>query len=230
MTNTEKPVHTGHRERIRRKFALNGLDTFLDHEILELLLTYALPRKDTKPLAWALLKKFGSLGAVLEAPEADLVEIKGIGPRAAQLFTLVRALFTRYAREQIKTPANMASLDKVLDYCKISLQHKGEEMLEILFLSVRNTLIGTQVIASGLIDRVVISPRKVVECALHAKAAAIILVHNHPSGDASPSREDVQLTREIINAAELFHIAVHDHIIIGKNNYFSFCANGLLTR
>lgn len=228
MTNAEKPIYLGHRERIRRKFARNGIDTFLEHEILELLLTYALPRKDTKPIAWALLKEFGSLAGVLDAPAEKLTDVKGIGPAAAQLIVLIRALFTRYARDQINTPVDMSAPEKVLAYCKTALQNKKEEFLELIFLSVRNTLIGTQVIASGMIDRVVVSPRKIVECALSAKAAAIIVVHNHPSGDATPSKADVDMTHEIIKAAKLFNISVHDHIIIGQNTYFSLHDNHLM--
>jgi DNA repair protein RadC len=225
MTNTDKPTHAGHRERIRRKFETGGLDSFLEHEILELLLTYSLPRKDTKPLAWALLKKFGSLSAVLDAPADKLEQVAGIGPRTAQLIVLVHALFVKYARENMKKPSSLNSLYEVLTYCKTSLRGKEEEFVELIFLSVRNTVIDTQIIASGLIDRVLISPRKIVECALQAKAASIILVHNHPSGDAQPSKEDIQLTQEIIRAAEFFNIKVYDHIIVGKNSFFSFHEN-----
>ena len=228
MTNSQKPIYLGHRARIRRKFAQNGLDTFLEHEVLELLLTYALPRKDTKPLAWALLKNFGSLAEVLDAPAERLTEVEGIGPSAAQFITLVRSVFTRYMRSQMETPISISSPKKLVKYCKTSLQGKGEEALEILFLSVRNTLIGTKVIGSGLIDRVIISPRKIVEYALHAKAPSIILVHNHPSGDAHPSEEDISLTKQVIQAARVFNITVHDHIIVGKNTHFSLRENGLM--
>jgi DNA repair protein RadC len=228
MTNPQKPIYLGHRERIRRKFARNGLDAFLEHEILEMLLTYVLPRRDTKPLAWALLKRFGAFSKVLEAPEEKLTEVEGIGPSAAQFIVFVRALFTKYARTQIQTPIGLSSPEKVLAYCKMSMRGKEEEFLEIIFLSIRNTVLDTQVVASGLIDRVVISPRKIVEYALSAKAAAMILVHNHPSGDARPSESDILFTQEVIQAARLFHIAVHDHIIIGKNSHFSLHQNGLI--
>ena len=228
MTNTQKPSYTGHRARMRQKFARGGLDAFLEHEVLEFLLTYALPRKDTKPLAWALLKRFGSLDGVLDAPPEKLLEVDGIGPNAAQLIALVRALFSRYARTQINEPVSLSSPAKLIAYCKASLQGYDEEVLELIFLSVRNTIITTKVIASGLIDRVVISPRKIVECALHAKATAIILVHNHPSGDATPSQADVDLTNQTRRAAKIFNIGLHDHIIIGKNNYFSLRAPNLI--
>lgn len=228
MTNSEKPIYTGHRARIRQKFMRGGLDAFLEHEILELLLTYALPRKDTKPLAWALLKQFGTLDNVLDAPYDKLLEVEGIGPHTAQLLTFIRALFSRYAKAQMQPPVSMSSPERVLAYCKASLQGQEEEMLELLFLSVRNTIIGTKIIASGLIDRVVVSPRKIVECALRAKAAAVILVHNHPSGDANPSQADIDLTKQTQKAAEIFNISVHDHIIIGKHTYYSFHEHHLL--
>ena len=221
MTNPAQPIPPGHRARLRYKFSQNGADSFLDHELLELLLTYALPRKDTKPLAWALLKKFGSLKAVLDAPAEKLTEVDGIGPAAAQLIVLVRALFTKYARAQMSAPVSASCPREVIEYCKTSLQGKREEFLEIIFLSVRNTILGTQIIASGLIDRVAVSPRKIVECALRAKAAALILVHNHPSGDARPSEADIEMTEQIKKAAELFNIELHDHIIVAGSHYFS---------
>lgn len=206
----------GHRERLRQKFNERGLDAFLPHEVLELLLTYAIPRKDTKPIAWALLKKFGSLAAVLDADEKQLSEVEGIGPGAAQFLRLIRCILKDYSLARVKKAPAIKSPQQVIDYCKASLADKQEECLELIYLSIRNTVIGTQVVASGLIDRVAVSSRKIVECALHAKASAVILVHNHPSGDATPSKEDVALTQEVILAAALFDIRIHDHIIIGK--------------
>ena len=223
------PAFSGHRERLRQKLTKHGLDGFLPHEILELLLTYAIPRKDTKPLAWALLKKFGSVAGVLDAEEKQLREVDGMGPHAAQFLKLVRAVFKIYSFEQVKQQGVLRSPKHVIDYCKSSLADKKEECLELIFLSVRNTIIGTQVVAKGLIDRVAISPRKIVECALDASACAIILVHNHPSGDVSPSKEDIILTQEVIRAAALFNIRVHDHIIIGKGgDHLSLRAEGII--
>lgn len=221
-----KPSYFGHRERIREKFAAAGLDSFLDHEILELLLTYAVPRRDTKPLAWALLKKFGTLAAVFDADENQLTQVDGIGTGAAQFLRLIRAVFKKYSLDEVKETVSIRTPQQVLEYCKASLAGKKEECLEIIYLSVRNTVMSTQVVASGLIDRVAVSPRKIVECALAAKASAIILVHNHPSGDATPSQEDISLTQDVIQAAALFGILVHDHIIVGKGSHYSLKANG----
>ena len=221
-----KPSYFGHRERIREKFAAAGLDSFLDHEILELLLTYAVPRRDTKPLAWALLKKFGTLAAVFDADENQLTQVDGIGTGAARFLRLIRAVFKKYSLDEVKETVSIRTPQQVLEYCKASLAGKKEECLEIIYLSVHNTVMSTQVVASGLIDRVAVSPRKIVECALAAKASAIILVHNHPSGDATPSQEDISLTQDVIQAAALFGILVHDHIIVGKGSHYSLKANG----
>lgn len=224
-----KPSFIGHRERLRQKLAEHGLDSFLPHEALELLLTYAIPRKDTKPIAWALLKKFGSLAEVLDADEKQLREIDGIGEYAAQFLKLIRAVFKIYSLNHVQLKPSIRSPQQVIDYCKASLADKQEECLELIFLSVRNTVIGTQVVASGLLDQVAVSPRKIVECALKAQAAALILVHNHPSGDASPSKEDIALTQEVINAAALFSIRVLDHIIIGKGGtHYSLRTNDVI--
>lgn len=228
MTTPSKPSYIGHRERIKEKFAQAGLDSFLEHETLELLLTYAIPRKDTKPLAWALLKKFGSLSGVLDAGVEDLQTVAGIGRSTALYLTLIRSVFKKYALENVKSRTLIRTPEQVLEYCKASLSGRSEECLELIFLSVRSTVLGTQTVATGEIDRVSISPRRIVECALAAKASALILVHNHPSGDASPSAEDILLTKEVVQAAALFGISVFDHIIIGKGSYFSLKANGTI--
>lgn len=226
MPKTRKHSYIGHRERIREKFASSGLDPFLDHEALELLLTYAIARRDTKPLAWALLKRFGSISGVLDAAPEELTQVEGIGKNTALFLKLIRGMFKKYMFDEVKERVTIRTPKNVIEYCQASLAGKKEECLEIIYLSVRNTIINTEIIASGLIDRVAVTPRKIVECALLAKASAIILVHNHPSGDASPSQDDITLTREVIRAAELFGISVHDHIIVGKGTHYSLKANG----
>lgn len=223
---TDKPSYLGHRERIRAKFAASGLEPLADHEVLELLLTYAIARRDTKPLAWALIKQFGSLGEVLDADPAALAAVKGVGKGTAAFLKLVRALFTRYSLEELRQSAIIRSPEQVVKYCKASLAGRSEECLELIYLSVRNTVIRAETVALGLIDRVSISPRKIVECALAAKASAVILVHNHPSGDVTPSLEDILLTQEVVEAARLLGISVYDHIIVGRQAYYSLKANG----
>ncbi len=215
----------GHRQRLRQKFEERGLEAFLPHEVLELLLTYAIPRKDTKPLAWALLKKFGSLSAVLDAEEKQLCEVDGIGPQAARFLQVVRAVVKTYSLDKVKKHSAISSPQQVLDYCKASLAGKKEECLELIFLSIRNTVLETRIVATGVIDQVLISPRQIIEYALKANASRIILVHNHPSGDATPSKEDITLTQAVIQAAALFNIRVEDHIIVGKGSCYSLRAN-----
>lgn len=211
-----KPSFMGHRQRLRQKLSERGLEAFLPHEVLELLLTYAIARKDTKPIAWALLKRFGSLAAILDADEKELCKVAGVGPNTAQFLRLIRGVLKDYSLERIKKSPAIKSPQQVIDYCKASLADKQEECLELIYLSVRNTIIGTQIVATGLIDRVSVSARKIIECALQAKACAVILVHNHPSGDATPSKEDIALTQDVIRAAALFNIRIQDHIIVGK--------------
>ena len=226
MCAEQKPSYMGHRQRIREKFASGGLEHFLDHEILELLLTYCIARRDTKPLAWALIKRFGSLSAVLDADPKELSSVPGIGEQSAVFLKLIRAVFKKYSLEEVKEKTAIRTPDEVLAYCNASLAGSSDECLELIYLTVRNTVIGTEIISSGTLDRVSISPRKIVERALAAKAAAIILVHNHPSGDPTPSMDDIVMTKEVARAAALLGITVHDHLIIGKGQHYSLKANG----
>ncbi len=227
--HAKQPAFSGHRNRLRQKFEQHGLDGFLPHEVLELLLTYVIPRKDTKPLAWALLKRFGSLAAVLDAEEKHLREVDGIGPHAAQFLHLLREVLKSYSLAQVQDAPVLNSPQQVLAYCKASLSNRRVECVEVICLSIRRTLINTQLVATGALGTVLVSPRQVVDCALKANAKAVILVHNHPSGDAHPSKEDISLTHTIIQAATLFDIKVEDHIVIGKGGrHFSFRAEGII--
>lgn len=228
MNPTTKPSYLGHRARLRKRFLTAGAESFLEHEILELLLTYALPRKDTKPLAWALLKNFGSLANVLDASAEELSSVKGMGPSSALFLKIIRASFKKYMLGEVKNKRPLKTPQLVMDYCRTSLADKKEEFLEVIFLSRRHTILSTQLLASGTLDQVSISPRQVIASALQANAAALILVHNHPSGEISPSAADIQLTNKIVDAARVFDISVADHIIVGREKCFSFKLNGLL--
>ena len=228
MAQHLKPSYIGHRHRLKQRLSAVGLDALLDHEILELLLTYAIPRKDTKPLAWALIKRFGSLANVLDAEEAALLDVPGIGPNAAQFIKLIRGLLKKYMLTEVKKQIQISTPQQVLDYCKASLAGKKEEFLEVIFLSVRNTLISTQVVAEGSISQVAVSPRKIVEYAIKEKASALILVHNHPSGDAHPSPQDIELTQKIAQAVQVLGIMLHDHIIVSKGTSYSLKAAGYI--
>ena len=223
-----KNIHEGHRSRLRAKFASSGLDSFLDHEVLELLLTYAIARKDTKPLAWVLLRRFGSLCGVLDAAQNELNEVPGMGARSAGLIKLVRAAMRRYFLERVKENKEIKNPASVVDFCRASLQGEANEVFEVIYLTARNTVIGVERISTGTIDRASISPRKIIEQALRAHAAALIFVHNHPSGEPAPSREDIELTQTLSHAAAPLGIMVLDHIIVGKGKSFSIKANSLI--
>lgn len=225
----QKPSFLGHRERLRKKFLTSGMDSFLPHEILELLLTYSIPRKDTKPIAWALLKKFGSLGEVLDAKEEDLLQIKGIGPASIILLKMMRGIMRNYSLEKIKRRKEISTPENLVDFCRASLQGKQEEAFEVIFLTVRNTVISVERICQGTLDRTLISPRKILEKAFSHNAAGLIFIHNHPSGEPKPSSEDFQLTETLSRIASPLGIMVLDHIIVGRGKFFSMKANSLIS-
>lgn len=228
MTTPAKLPHAGHRARLRERVDIAGIDSLLDHEFLELLLTYAIPRKDTKSLAWALLKRFGSLSSILDAEDAALQEVPGIGPHATQLLYLVREAFHRYAKNQLPKQIQLENLDDILDYSRYSLAGKHEEFMEIMFLSVRWTILGTRRVTGHSISAITLDPRKVVEMALKAKAKGLIIVHNHPSGDPRPSSNDMTWTENLEKALIVFDIALWEHLIITKSAHFSFYGHQLL--
>ncbi len=228
MKKSSTPLHFGHRHRMKQRFLSNGVDSFLDHEILELLLTYAIPRKDTKPLAWELIKHFGSLSEVLDADEMALTEINGIGPHTAQFLMLIRGIIKRYMHADLPKQIRMANPEEVLNYCQASLADKQEEFLEVLLLSIRYTLKSAKIIATGTVDKILIEPKQILRWALKENAAALILVHNHPSGNPLPSAEDIRMTEQIVEAAKLLNIQVLDHLIVSKGTYYSFLAHGII--
>jgi DNA repair protein RadC len=231
MIKQEKsPSHVGHRKRLRTKFANGGLDVFYDHEVLELLLTYIIPRKDTKPIAWRLIKKFGSLSRVLDAKPDELTEIEGISKESTVFLSLLRALIRRYFLDEIKNKNVIKCPEDVINFCRASLEGEKDEIFKVIYLSSSNNVIDSERISIGTIDRTTIFPRKVVEGALKMRASGLIFVHNHPSGHSAPSKEDIHITNELIKAAQTLDISVHDHIIVGKSNYFSFKAHGLIKR
>lgn len=227
-TAKNKQTHMGHRDRLRNKFRKSGLDAFLDHEVLEFVLTYVVPRKDTKPIAWRLIEKFGSLSAIFDTGRDELEQIKGIGKETALFISLVRALLRVYFLDELKNKNVIKCPQDVVKYCQASLTGEKDEVFEIIYLTSRNTVLSSERISIGTIDKASVSPRKVVENALKAKAVSMIFVHNHPSGEPKPSSEDIELTDELIKAASTLGLIVHDHIIIGNKNYYSFRANGLI--
>ncbi len=224
----EKPHYLGHRQRLRDRFMATGGDGMPDYEILELLLSQAIPRADVKPIAKSLLIRFGSLGEVLSAAPEKLGEVKGIGEAAAVALKVVQAAGLRLSRQQIMNTDAIGSWDQLLDYCKAAMGYEKVEQLRVLFLDRKNILIADEVQQQGTVDHTPLYPRQVVKRALELNASALILVHNHPSGDPTPSRGDIDMTKRVQEAAEKLGITLHDHIVIGKSNHASFRSMGLL--
>jgi len=215
------PHYYGHRERLRGRFREAGADAVSDYELLELLLFRALPRRDVKPLAKSLLEKFGSFAEVITAPEARLAEVKGLGDSGVTELKIVQAAASRLLRGQVKKRPALSSWSAVLDYCRTAQAFADREQFRVLFLDKRNQLIADEVQQVGTVDHTPVYPREVVKRALELSATAIILVHNHPSGDPTPSHADIQMTEQIIAVAQPLGISVHDHIIVGKEGHAS---------
>ncbi|HET7714746.1 MAG TPA: DNA repair protein RadC [Bauldia sp.] len=215
------PHYHDHRERVRQRFAEIGGENFRDYELLELILFQAIPRVDTKPIAKELLRKFGSFSEVLAAPVARLIEVNGIGEKAAQHLKVVYAAAQRFGKDQVKARPLLDSWSSVIDYCRGAMGYESIEQFRILFLDKRNALIADEVQQSGTVDHTPVYPREVVKRALELSATALILVHNHPSGDPTPSRADIQMTKSVIDIAKPLGIIVHDHIIVGRNGHAS---------
>ncbi|MFP1632492.1 RadC family protein [Zhengella sp. ZM62] len=219
-----KPHWHGHRERLREKFATAGEGALADYELLELLLYRLIPRRDTKPVAKALIGRFGSIAGVLGAPVNLLQEVSGVGAIVAAELKLVSAVGQRALKSEIRHKQVMASWSAVINYCTAAMAHEPREQFRILFLDKKNALIADEVQQTGTVDHTPVYTREVIHRALELAATAIILVHNHPSGDPTPSRADIDMTRTIAESAAPLGITVHDHIIIGKDGHVSMKA------
>ncbi|WP_346322193.1 DNA repair protein RadC [Emcibacter sp. SYSU 3D8] len=224
----EKPHHLGHRQRLRERFMSGGAASMPDYEVLEMLLFSALPRGDTKPLAKALIDRFGSLADVLSAPPERLAEVKGVGDGIVAALKLVREAGLRLTRAKALNRPALSSWAAVLEYCQAAMAYENREQFRILFLDRKNTLIADEVQQTGTIDHTPVYPREVAKRALELDATAVILVHNHPSGDPNPSRADIEMTKKVVAAAAALGIVVHDHLIIGRGTHSSFKSLGLL--
>ena len=219
----------GHRERLRARFLKGGADAMPDYELLELTLFAALPWRDTKPLAKALLARFGSFAEVIAAPRARLMEVKGVGEGVANHLKIVEAAAHRLAKTQVIGRPALSSWTALLDYCTAAMARIQNEEFRVLFLDRKNVLIADEVQNRGTVDHTPVYPREIVKRALELSASAIILVHNHPSGDPTPSKADIAMTREIVAAAKALGLAVHDHLVIGRGGHASFKSLGLLS-
>ncbi len=223
------PDALDHRQRIRDRFERLGGEAFEDYELLELLLFRTIPRRDTRPIAKALIKRFGSLPAALSAPAKLLKEIDGVGDATAFDLSALAALVRATAKAELPRNSDMlGSWDKVLSYCRAAMAHENREQFRVLFLNKKNGLIADELQQRGTVDHTPVYPREVVKRALELSASAIILVHNHPSGDPAPSSADIEMTHRIKEIAQSLEIAVHDHLIIGRNGYTSLKAEGLM--
>jgi DNA repair protein RadC len=218
---SDQPHFHGHRARLRERFFSAGADALSDYELLEMALFPTLPRRDTKPLAKALIKTFGSFAEVVHAPVARLREVEGIGEAAINQIKLMAAAASRVAKGGVRSRDALSSWQEVIDYCRSSMAFAEKEQFRLLFLDKRNQLIADEVQQTGTVDHTPVYPREVVKRALELSATALILVHNHPSGDPSPSQADIQMTKSIIEIAKPLGISVHDHIIVGKGGHAS---------
>lgn len=222
------PDTSGHRARLRKRLIEGGGDALLDHELLEFLLTLAIPRRDTKPIAKALLREFGGLAAVFTADAEALSRVDGVGEGAVSAIKIAQAAALRLLRDQASERPVLASWQALLDYLRADMAHHAIERVRVLHLNARNMLIRDELISEGTIDQSAVHVREVIRRAIDLGSAAIILAHNHPSGDPAPSRADIDLTRDIIEAGKRLGIAVHDHVIIGTKGHASLRAMGLI--
>ncbi|MEL6473989.1 MAG: DNA repair protein RadC [Pseudomonadota bacterium] len=223
-----KPHWLGHRDRLRAKLLTRGAEALDDYELLETLLFAFIPRRDVKPIAKALLARFGSVSGVLAASSADLRRVDGVGETAAAYIKSVNALQARAQRETLAQRPVISSWTTLLAYVQGQLQHEGREQFRVLFLDRKNQLIKDELMGAGTVDHAPVYPREIARRALELQASSLILVHNHPSGDTTPSRADIDMTREIIDVLDPLDITVHDHLIAGARGVTSFKSAGLI--
>lgn len=219
---------SGHRARLRRRLFEGGPDALLDHELVEYLLALAIPRRDTKPLAKQLLKEFGGFGALMTADAEAIARVGGIGETAVAALKTAHAAALRLLKDEIRERPILGSWQALLDYLRADMAHEGIERVRILFLNAKNVLIRDEPMWEGSVDESAVHIREVMRRALDLHASALIIVHNHPSGDPAPSQQDIRLTRDLAEAGRHLNVTLHDHIIIGANGHASLRAMGLI--
>lgn len=225
---TDPDTNAGHRERLRGRFHKSGPEALADYELLELVLFAAIPRRDTKPIAKRLLARFGSFAEVAHAPPEQLKEVEGVGEAAVTQIKLMRATALRLMQETVMHKPVLSTWNAVLDYCRAAMGFETREQFRILFLDKKNRLIADEIQQRGTVDHTPVYVREVVKRALELSASAMVLVHNHPSGDPTPSRADIDMTHLIIAAAKPLGVLVHDHVVVGRQGYASFKALKLI--
>ena len=227
-TLKKKPHYHGHRDRLRQKFTQKGADSLADYELLELYLFRTILRRDVKPIAKELIERFGSFAATIAAPPALLCEVKGVSENTAIDLKVLQAASLKLSQQAVLNKPVLSSWSALVSYCQAAMQYETKEQFRVLFLNNKNRLIADEILGQGTIDRAPVYPREIIKRALELASTAIILVHNHPSGDPSPSQSDIEMTKIIVNAAKAINISVHDHLIIGKTDTISFKTIGLL--
>ncbi len=217
-----------HRARMRQRLLGGGPDALADHELLEMALFLALPRRDTKPIAYRLLSRFGSFARCIAAPVPEIAAVEGMGEASAAALKLVQAAAIRLARAEVADKPVLANWDALMGYLNAVMAREAVEQVRVLFLDSRNRLLADEAQSRGTVNHTPVYPREVVRRALELQATAIILTHNHPSGDPTPSSEDIAMTRQVVEAARTLSITVHDHVIVGNGAWLSFRREGLL--
>lgn len=229
---TSRPHHKGegHRRRLREKFLESGLSGFHDYEVIELLLTLAMPRRDCKDIAKAALVRFKTLQGVLEALPVQLQEIKGIGPQNVFGIKLIQAVADRYLEKRLENKDIISHSKALFEYLYYNMRDKSRECFKVIHLDAKNQVLGVETLFEGTLSTTAVYPREVIQSALNHHAAALIFAHNHPSGDPAPSPDDIALTQKLIFCCSIMDITVHEHIVIGDSRYFSFADEGHIAR
>jgi len=228
MIKTQTATYIGHRQRIKDKYKKSGIDGWLDYEVLELVLSYTIARKDTKPIAKELMSRFKTINGVLDADSKELQSISGVSEHTTLFLKLLKDIAVLYLENGLHSKDLLSSPELVFDYLKASLKGCVDEEFKALFLNSRNQLIAVEALQAGTVNRSAIYPRKIVERALYHHAVGVIIAHNHPAGTLTPSKEDCTVTKSVKDALKTVDINLLDHIIIGGNDYFSFNKKGLL--
>ena len=223
-----KPHYHGHRDRLQGRFLDGGAQALADYELLEIYLFRSIPRRDVKPIAKDLIQKFGSFAETIAAPIPLLAEVKGVSEKTALDLKILQAGAIKLGQQNVMNRPILSSWTALLDYCRSVMQFENKEQFRVLFLDRKNRLIADEILGQGTIDRAPVYPREVIKKSLDLGAAALILTHNHPSGDPTPSASDIEMTNNIVIAAKSINISVHDHLIIGRNDIASFKALGLM--
>lgn len=222
------PHYAGHRDRLRERFLKNGATALQDYELLELILFMAVPRRDVKPLAKELLARFGGFAGAMNASTEELLRVKGMSETSVASLKAVTACAHHLIRNEVMKRPVLNSWNRLIDYCQATMAHEKKENFRLLFLNKKNELIADEVQQTGTVDHTPAYPREIMRRALELGATALILVHNHPSGDATPSQADVEMTKDIVEAGRPFSIVIHDHIVVSRNGCSSFKSMGLM--